>query len=93
MNPVKLFDRIVSAFGMIFGFGDDIFNVACANGLSAEQEFALFDDSSVLTAEEQTEDALRHAEQAATDSFVGFGFRGKNQLDFFLIGCIIPFMQ
>ena len=38
-------------------------------------------------------DLLQSAEQAATDSFVGFGFRGKNQLDLFLIGCVIPFMQ
>ena len=62
MKPANLLQKFVAICGMVLGFGDDVFT-----GLSAEQAYSLLDNSPALTAEEQTEDVLRHAEQAATD--------------------------
>ncbi len=39
------------------------------------------------------DDQLQPAEKAFSDGFGGFGLRGKDQLDLFHIGCLIPFMQ
>jgi hypothetical protein len=67
MKAANLLHKLFSICGIALGFGDDVFNLAAASSLSAEEAYALIDDSPVLTTEEQTEDALRHAEQAATD--------------------------